>query len=509
MIKQSTTLNHKGKKYKVYGGKKGGIYIIRQNKKVYLQNGSGVLGTIRIKAIKKFVSRMKQKGGVKKSREKLQIDLKWIHNIFDKKLKNGKAQIVKGGGPWPWSAEKKLSHKELKKKIKKDMINALKKQQTDKDKDPDIRNKAIRKLAQLRAQEHAESLDPKKDHGKFKIAEKKERYKRLGLKDWELGDNGEPMKLTDKERSEKVQNIQEKTHLSDDKKTQLPSAPDRYIAYGAPEPSQHYQPRFEFEEQTHNEPRFEFEEQKHNEPVPRPKTKATILVLQSTNSDEVFHREGDPNLARFFRTKPHFTYRHRKVGDVDKMINEINSLGDSKIAHLIIMAHGSRFSLQLSDNNYIDQNNVGKLSESLKKKLIPGAVILLHSCCVGKGGPTENNFAKILTELLPDNDIYATEANIHMGDLSFNQFQQDENENNLLHIQYSVDNTKVKKDGRVSYKIYRFASPKNKLKERPLGFVLNNNEGGKKKAIRGKKKAIRGKKKAIGGKKKAIRGKKK
>ena len=65
MVELSTTLNHKGKKYKVHMGKKGGIYFIRRNKKIYLQNGSGVLGTIRMKAIKKFASRMKQKAGEK------------------------------------------------------------------------------------------------------------------------------------------------------------------------------------------------------------------------------------------------------------------------------------------------------------------------------------------------------------------------------------------------------------------------------------------------------------
>ena len=62
MAIQSITINHKDKKYKVYKGPKGGIYIVRKTRKVYLQNGSGdgagngdgVLGILRSKATKRF-----------------------------------------------------------------------------------------------------------------------------------------------------------------------------------------------------------------------------------------------------------------------------------------------------------------------------------------------------------------------------------------------------------------------------------------------------------------------
>ena len=475
MVKLSTTLNHKGKKYKVHRGKKGGIYIIRQNKKIYLQNGSGVLGIIRMKAIKKFVSRMprmKQKGGVRK-------------------------------GEW------KCSFCET-----------------------------INKPGSLACEMCRTEISPQEKLRLFMEGEE------------------------DRRRAEKKAYQNQNQRWKNLYQNRRPPPPPNQNQNRRPPPLR----ELNFADSSNEE------EEEEKRPVPQVhiddifdehRPKPTVLVLQSINSDDVFHEKGDPNLEKFFKENEYaktYTYRHRKVENVDDMINKIEELGDSKIAHLIIMGHGSPLSLQLSPKDDINPRNVKKLSEHLGEKLIPGAVILLHSCCVGYGGPKGNNLARKLTDLLPDNDVYAAQANISMGDLSFNQFVPDEEKNQLLHIQYSVDNKKVRKESRKPYEIYRFSSPKSNMKSRPLAFKIDNNDevdnepwlclvcsfenkagtlaceicghprgtraedvkyGGKvfryklpeisvtvkkikKKAVRGKKKVIRGKKKTIRRKKKAI-----
>jgi len=477
MVKLSTTLNHKGKKYKVHRGKKGGIYIIRQNKKIYLQNGSGVLGIIRMKAIKKFVSRMprmKQKGGVGKG--------EWACAACSYVNKPGSLACEMCGTEI--SSEEKyrlfMEEEEERKRLEEE-----------------------RRLIALNQNQNRRPPSPPNR----RPPSPPNQNRRPPLRELNFSDSSN-----------------EEEHDEEEKMSELPDIFDEH----------------------------------------RPKP--TVLVLQSINSDDVFHEKGDPNLEKFFKENEYaktYSYRHRKVENVDDMINKIEELGDSKIAHLIIMGHGSPLSLQLSPKDDINPKNVKKLSDHLGEKLIPGAVILLHSCCVGFGGPKGNNLARKLTDLLPDNDVYAAQANISMGDLSFNQFVPDEEKNQLLHIQYSVDNKKVRKERRKPYEIYRFSSPKSNMKSRPLAFKIDNNDevdnepwpclvcsfeneagtlaceicghprgtraedvkyGGKvfryklpeisvtvkkikKKAVRGKKKVIRGKKKTIRRKKKAITGK--
>jgi hypothetical protein len=56
MAVQSIKINHDGKTYKVYKGQQGGMYIVRKNRKVYLQNGAGFLGKLKAKATKGFAA---------------------------------------------------------------------------------------------------------------------------------------------------------------------------------------------------------------------------------------------------------------------------------------------------------------------------------------------------------------------------------------------------------------------------------------------------------------------
>ncbi len=56
MTIQSITLKHNGKNCKVYKGQKGGMYIVRKNRKVYLQSGSGKFADLRAAAAKKFAA---------------------------------------------------------------------------------------------------------------------------------------------------------------------------------------------------------------------------------------------------------------------------------------------------------------------------------------------------------------------------------------------------------------------------------------------------------------------
>lgn len=423
MVQLSTTLNHKGKKYKVYRGKKGGIYIIRQNKKLYLQDGSGVLGTIRMKAIKKFVlrmPRMKQKGGVQ--------------------------------APLPWECKQcTYSNKPL--HLQCDMCKAPK------------------------------NWKSKDDLDEQKANDINEQF-----------ENRNPLSV-------KILPIQQK-NLS------------------------------------------------VNIPVDDINVKPTILVLQATNADDVFDVTGDVLLEEFFHTNKHaetYNYQHRRVENINEAIKVIKGLDKSKICHLIIMGHGSQHELWLSDNDTINRNNVKALQEPLQNQLVPGAVILLHSCCVGFGGVEGDNLARKLTNLLPDNDVFASESEIATGDLSFVQFIPDESNHKLLHVHYSVDAGKVERENRTLYDIHRFVSPKRKLPASPkplrinfeakanvewmCNFCTSKNKpgtlacnvcrkertwiGGKvyrykfpdivKKVKKVKKKAIRGKKKVIRRKKKVIR----
>ena len=60
---KSIIVKHNGKNFKVYKGARGGMYLIRNKKKVYLQNGAGFFGALKNKAAQGFAA---AKSGIKK-----------------------------------------------------------------------------------------------------------------------------------------------------------------------------------------------------------------------------------------------------------------------------------------------------------------------------------------------------------------------------------------------------------------------------------------------------------
>ena len=149
------------------------------------------------------------------------------------------------------------------------------------------------------------------------------------------------------------------------------------------------------------------------------KTKDMIVVLQATEDwNKAFNSNGDKGLFSVLKSFSDFDFIYKKVSnlnDIKKLFKKFND--NAKIAHLIIMAHGSISSMVLSNKYSITINNMDEFVKIIKPKLSTNASILLHSCCVGTGGLEANNFANNLAYKLPDHVIFGSEKAIKRGDL--------------------------------------------------------------------------------------------
>jgi len=150
------------------------------------------------------------------------------------------------------------------------------------------------------------------------------------------------------------------------------------------------------------------------------KPKDIILVLQATSDyNQAFNENGDIGLFSILKTYTNLDFIYRKVSNLSEIKNIVSSFKKgTKIAHLIIMAHGLQDRMVLSNEYRITINNMKNLVNVIKPYLAINCSILLHSCLVGKGGLNGDNFAKELSINLPGHTIFGSEESIRRGDLN-------------------------------------------------------------------------------------------
>ena len=144
---------------------------------------------------------------------------------------------------------------------------------------------------------------------------------------------------------------------------------------------------------------------------------------------------------------------YKKIDTKNTLKKVLDSLPKtSKIAKLIIMAHGTPNSFHLG-NYIISNNNVSNFVDLIKPKLSRNANILLHSCLVGRGGIKANNIANKISILLPGIPVYGAENEIARNTLFVLSINDDFNRRNLK-LEYMID------DPHKPNKIYKFYHPR-------------------------------------------------
>lgn len=202
--------------------------------------------------------------------------------------------------------------------------------------------------------------------------------------------------------------------------------------------------------------------------VNRPDTEKDVIMVFHTKYDhnQAFDKDGDQGLFTILKYMKHFSFQYHKIGsisDIEKKIKQLET--NQKIAHLIIMAHGSPVSMTLGKNDIVSikDSSIHRLANIIKPKLANNCSILLHSCLVGQGGINANNFSNKLSELLPNHTIFGSEKSIRRGDLLVLVAEEDY-QNNVLNMVYEIDDS-------CDYQMYSFRHN-------------TKNTGGKKTSIR-------------------------
>ena len=184
--------------------------------------------------------------------------------------------------------------------------------------------------------------------------------------------------------------------------------------------------------------------------------KDVIMVLQTKyDHNNAFDSDGDKGLFSIFKSMKEFDFIYNKVGSIKEIKDIISNLPkNSKIAHLVIMAHGNVNYIQLNKNFNIDFTNIKEFTDIIRPKLSPECSVFLHSCLVGKGGPNSKtiNFCQKLSKLLPGNAIFGSEKSIQRGDLEVLLAENKYNKR-YLNMFYFIDETK-------DYELYTFFTQK-------------------------------------------------
>ena len=176
--------------------------------------------------------------------------------------------------------------------------------------------------------------------------------------------------------------------------------------------------------------------------------KQVILVLQSTGDHNNAFEDGDVGLFSVFKQFENFRIVHKKVSSLVDIFKCLQEIKNKQIAHTIIMGHGDviKQSLLLSTGQSIDKSNYDTLCKHLLPKLATHSSILIHSCCLGKGGPqNKHNLGNLLSNKLKKHLIFASEQKIYQLDLIVTQIIE---KNKYLDINYTIDNNK--------YELYKF-----------------------------------------------------
>lgn len=165
-----------------------------------------------------------------------------------------------------------------------------------------------------------------------------------------------------------------------------------------------------------------------------------ILVLQSPyDHNDAFDIDGDEGLFTIFRQLRDYDLIHKQITSMKDIEDVFSSLQMSKIAHVVIMCHGEedRLIINYDLEIIIDSPEFYRLAELLREYLNPDASILLHSCCVGTGGPENDNFAQNLANVVPGHVVFGSENAIGRGELLVTLAETKENKR--LEMNYEID----------------------------------------------------------------------
>ena len=162
-------------------------------------------------------------------------------------------------------------------------------------------------------------------------------------------------------------------------------------------------------------------------------SKPRILVLQASHDhNNAFDKYGDKGLFKVFRQlHKKYSLKHHYVSTVAEMLQIIRN--GPKIAHLIIMAHGTKKLIHFSPYHDLTISGIPALAQVLNKKLLPHSSVFLHSCSVGKGGLGADNFAQKLANKVPGHVIFGAANNIQRNTLLVTSIRS----NGVLKINYT------------------------------------------------------------------------
>ena len=173
----------------------------------------------------------------------------------------------------------------------------------------------------------------------------------------------------------------------------------------------------------------------------KPQISNTILVIEAVADHNETFQAGEPELYKIFAGLKNFTFsgvdRVSDINDIRKLLSSFPP--GQKIAHLIIRGHGNISGIVLSNSYTLSiQHGLDEFIEILKPKMADGASILLHSCCVGRGGMERDNFANRLSFGLKDTLVYGSDKPISPKDLEVIQLNLEDNSRGALNIDYQI-----------------------------------------------------------------------
>ena len=149
-------------------------------------------------------------------------------------------------------------------------------------------------------------------------------------------------------------------------------------------------------------------------------TRNMVVVLQTRHDHNgVFKQKGFEGLDdTMLDAISDFHYVHIYMTDWKQIVTklaEISGDGRRKIAHLIIMGHGTYNDIRLTDDDLVTRHSVDALASILRPHLVVGSSVFLDACSSGKGGPGAYNFAQALANHLPGHSIWGSEENTTHG----------------------------------------------------------------------------------------------
>ena len=148
-----------------------------------------------------------------------------------------------------------------------------------------------------------------------------------------------------------------------------------------------------------------------------------VVVILQTRQDtrgSFAHRGLRALGPNFIRFTSEFNFVHLYVDDISHLVDDLEMIcmGDKKIAHLIILAHGTRHTMHLMGGEATTIDTIGAFARlCLAPYLAPHSSIFLAVCSAGHGGPRANNIAQALANELPNNSVWGADNELHSSDI--------------------------------------------------------------------------------------------